>query len=200
MVKRSQSKKGRPKDIKAVVKDSNDPDNYPTLARYLEATGRIQHTTYAVMAKAKNLFLRFTDVKQIAVSLCVEPAIIDRWVLCFSWDELRDKMMFEHYRKISGVKKMYGADVGKRHDRIAGGIEAVAERLLQRSSEGNDTLNPRDLNTIANTINVELPANMNKLADALVDINDRPRLVETTSKTIALGAEGHIGRDTEYEE
>lgn len=222
---RRQLKVGRPKDIKNVIVDKSNPDNYPTLIRFLEATGRIKHTSYVTLMKARNLFLRHVSVDKIAVQLNVEPSIIDRWALCFSWDEERDRRMFEQFRKVSGVNKMYGEDLAKRHDRIAGSIEQTAERLLQRNADGGGTtLSVRDLSGLASTIKatqeirrtsrgenvkknennvsiqIGVPANLERLAGALVDAYDRPKLIQAQTRTIAIGVEDSIGRDTEYEE
>lgn len=222
---RKQLQVGRPKKVRSLVIDANSPDNYPTLIRYLEATGRIKHTTYAVMMKARSLYLRNVNVAEIAIELKLEPAVIDRWALCFSWDEERDRRVFEQFRKMRGAEKLYGEDVGKRHDRIAGSIEQVAERMLQQHANGNTVLSPRDVNTLASTIKstqeirrtsrgenikknedtknvnvtISVPGVMEKVANALVDAYDRPKLIQAKTRTIALGVEESIGRDTEFE-
>lgn len=203
--------------------ERDDPDRYPSLIRYLEATGKVRQSTYSAMMKARNLYLRCVNTDKIAAELHIEPAIIDRWALCFSWDEERDRRMFEQFRKVNGAKKMFGEDLAKRHERIAGTIEQTTERLLQRQSDGQEKLSPRDLQTLASTIkatqeirktargenakkstsdvniNVNVPGNLEKLAGALVDAYDRPKLTQVKTRTIAIGVEEAIGHDTEYE-
>jgi len=216
-------KRGRPKNIQTVVYDRNSPESYPSLIKYLEATGKVKHNSYAVMLKARNMYLRCVNTEKIALELHVEPSVIDRWILCFSWDEDRDKRQFEQFRKIAGASQMMKADVGQRHDRIAGSIEQVAERLLQQHQDGKLILTTRDLSTLASmlkstqevrrvvrgqnvdkkeqnlTVNINHHSVLDKLAAALVDVDDRPRLKQIPSRTIAVGAEESIGRDAEYE-
>lgn len=225
MSNRKQLRKGRPKDITPVVFDRNDPDNYPTVTAYLQATGRLTQTSNLVKMKARSLFYQYVDVEAIAVELCVEVGVIDRWSLIFGWEEERDAIVFEQFRKVGGVKELYGSDVGKRHDRIAGSIEQMAERLLNKSRDGS--MNARDLKTLASIIEstqtirrtsrgisdkvadktqqpapvqVNLAFNLDKLAGALEDVIERPVLVEASTKTMAVGREDYIGRDTEFEE
>jgi len=177
------------------------------------------------MMKARSLYLRSVNVEAIAVECHVETAVIDRWALCFSWDEERDRRLFEQFRKIRGAEKMYGEDLGKRHDRIAGSIEQVAERMLQQHANGKTTLTTGDLSKLSSVIkstqeirrtsrgenikkaesvnnlnvSISVPGVMERLAGALVDAAERPKLIQAKTRTIALGVEESIGRDTEYE-
>lgn len=220
---RKQLRRGRPRDIKSPIRNSNDPDNYPTLMKFLEAKGRIKHVTSVTMMKARNMFLQFTATEKIAAVLRIEPAVIERWALCFCWEEERDRRMFEQFRKVNGAKKIYSEDLAKRHERIAGSIEQTAERLLQQSANGKTTLSTKDLNTLASTIKstqdirrtargenikknenkvsiqVSVPGNLDRLAATLVDAYERPKLVQSKTKTIAVGIEESIGSDTEFE-
>lgn len=216
---------GGPKLIKSPLHDSNNPDNYPSLMKYLEAKGKLKHTTYAVMMKARNMYLAGSPVKKIGADLCIEPSIIDRWILCFSWDEERDRRLFEQFRKVNGVDRLYGQNIGARHDRIAGTIEQIAERRLQEHADGEE-LSVKDLKGITdvvkatqeirrtvrgeksnnsnpgivnNTLIVGVPGNLEKVSNALIDAMDRPRLTGTKTTTIAVGREDAIGHDTEYE-
>lgn len=216
--KHKTKKIGAPK----IVKDNLD--KYPTLIKYLEATGKIKHTTYATMMKARNLYFRGVPSERIGVELRIEPSIIDRWALCFSWDEERDRRLFEQFRKVNGVERMYGENLGVRHERIAGSIEQLAERRLQQSANGKDPLSVKDLKGLAdvikstqeirrtvrgekisnqpatnNTLIVNVPGNLEKVSNALIDAFDRPKLVQSKTKTIAVGTEEAIGHDTEYE-
>lgn len=221
---RKQLRPGRPRDLTSPVVDKSNPDNFPSLIKYLEANGKIKHTSYAVMLKARNMFLKCVSPERICKILDLSADILDRWILCFSWEEERDRRMFEQFRKVSGVNKMYGDDIGKRHDRIAGTIEQVAERLLQKHANGLILLSTQDLARLTSVVkatqdirrtarnesdvkksennvnvNFNIPHSMERIASALVDMYDRPKLVEAKTKTIALGVEGHIGRDSEYE-
>lgn len=220
---RSQLKRGRPRDLKKVVGAADNPEDYPSLIKYLEASGRIKHITTAVMLKAKNLFLRFVAVERIAAKLGIEPSIIDRWALCFSWEELRDQRLFAQFQKINGARALYTENLGQRHERIAGSIEQVAERMLQQQADGKASISVNDLKgltsvikstqeirRVARGVNVEkseknvhiqvsVPGNVEKLASALADVYDRPKLVSAKTKTIAIGVEDSIGDDAEFE-
>lgn len=220
---RKNLKMGRPKDITSPIVNKDNPDNYPTLVRYMEATGRLKHVTSAKMLKARHLYLRCTSVEAIAHELNIEPAIVDRWALVFSWDDERDRRLYAQFRKLN-TTGAFGGDLAKRHERIAGTIEQVAERLLEQQANGKIKLSAKDLSTLATTlkstqeirktargqnvdrkennvnINVNVPGNFDKIAGALVDMVDRPRLIKVETKSIALGAEGDIGRDTQFEE
>lgn len=225
--KHKTASKGAPRIVKSPIVDKSNPDNYPTLIRYLEANGKLRHTTYATMMKARNLYFRGASTESIAHELRVEPAIIDRWVLCFSWDEERDRRLFEQFRKVNGVERMFGQDLGKRHERIAGTIEQIAERRLHQSANGKDPLSVKDLKGLTdvlkstqeirrtvrgekaaantnpqitnNTLIVGVPGNLERVSNAIVDAFDRPKLVQAKTKTIAVGVEEAIGHDTEYE-
>ena len=220
--------KGAPRIVKSPIVDNSNPDNFPTLMRYLEANGKLRHTTYAVMIKARNLYLRGGNTETIATELRIEPAIVDRWALCFSWDEERDRRLFEQFRSVSGVNELYGSNIGQRHDRIAGVIEQIAERRLQQHANGKGDLSVKDLKgltdvirstqdirrtvrgqsnkadaerpgVVNNTMIVNVPATMEKVAHALADAFDRPKLIGAKTTTIAVGREEAIGHDTEYE-
>lgn len=220
---RKQLKTGRPRDVPMEVIRRDHPDNFPSLLRYLQARGKIKHTSNVVMLKARNLYFNHKSPERIAKILNIDINIVDKWVLVFGWDDERDRRLFNQFRQVSDVDRMYGKDCSVKHDRIAGSIESMAERLLQRNDEG-ETLTPRDLNTLANTIkstqeirrtsrgesvkkeqknvniSVSVPGNLDKLAGALVDAYDRPKLVQAKTRTIALGVEESIGSDTDFEE
>ena len=224
MVKTKKRKPGRPKDLTPVVFDKNDPDNYPSVAAYLQATGKLKKAGYAVMMKARSLFYAYTSVEEIAKQLNCDQDTIDRWSLIYGWEEERDMQMFHRFRKVSGVTEMYGENLANRHNRIAGSIEQVAERLLHKAKE--EGLDPRELKTLASVIEstqnirrtangitaktedpkeksksvpVNINFNMERIADALVDVHERPVLTQRKSQTIAVGMEDAIGHDVEYE-
>jgi len=218
-------RKGRPKDIATPLMDRHDPGNYPTLLRYLEAKGKVRHISYVQMMQARHLFLRGGDSTYISEQLdgAIEPAIIDRWALMFSWDEERDRRLFEQFRKSSGTDKPYGGDLAKRHERIAGGIEQYAEKLLLDGQNGKEDIKARDLATLAstikatqeirrtargedidrkeNTVNVNLgiPASLERLAGAIVDFHEPTQLKALPTRTIAIGTEDILGSDEEFE-
>lgn len=226
-MKHKTSKKGRPKTVRAVVTDRNDPDSYPSLIKFLESTGRVKHTTYAVMCQARNLFLRFVPTEEIAQQLRIKPAIVDRWALCFAWEEERDKRLFQRFRTIASSNTLFSEDINKRHERIAGGLEQVLEKMLVKHSNNELDLSPRDLSTIASTlkstqevrrvcrgvkrneseddgakrlhVHVHAPKNMEKLAGVIVDSYERPKIAMAKTRTIAVGTESAISSDVEYE-
>jgi len=210
------------RDIKA-PSDPDDPENYPSLIKYLEAKGQLKHGVYAVMLKARNMFLAAKSVEDIARQLGIDVQMIDRWALLFSWEEERDRRMFEKFRSINGAMQMFGEDLNKKHERIAASIEGVAERMLQRTSDGRDTLSPRDLTALASVlkstqevrkaargegtkksttvvdVNLNMPASMEKLANAMVDAFEQPKLVQAKTRTIAVGTESAIAQDVDFE-
>lgn len=223
MKKHKTTKIGRPRDVRAVVVDRQNPDNYPSLVAYLEATGKVKHTTYATMCRARHMFLRFVPTEHIAVALKTQPAIIDRWALCFAWEEERDRRVFQQFRKIAGSTNIFNEDIGKRHERIAGGIEQILERFLEEHANGKVKLSAKDLNTITTTLkstqeirrtsrgtkkeledknthlHLHIPSNLDRLAGVIADASVKPQLKSAPTKTIAVGVEESIGSDVEFE-
>lgn len=222
--KKSNRRMGRPANIPIDIQRKNMPDNYPTLIRYLEATGKIRHTSHVQMMRARYLYLRSASVESIASDTQVDPAIIERWALCFGWEEERDRRLFETFRRISGLRNRLGQDTSERHDRIAGTIEQCSERLLHQHQNGKLILSARDLATIAGTIkqtqeirrvarglatskserdvtvNVTVPQNLDRLASAIADVHERPKLIQAETKRISVKVGEAIGTDTEFED
>jgi len=221
---RSNGRKGRPTNIPMDLAPPERPENYPSLMRYLEASGKIKHVSYITMMKARHLFIRGGNTTAIAAELKVEPATLMRWITIFGWEELRDKMQFEAYRKISGLREKYTQNIGERHDRIAGSIEQVAEQMLNDVHNGKMQMTPKDLSVLAATvkstqeirrvvrgenidkkenrvdINVNLPASMERLANAVLDAQIGPeRMIAAPSKRIAVQIGEMIDSDDEYD-
>lgn len=219
-------KRGRPKHIPLDLQDRDMPENYPTLLKYLEATGRVKHTTRAQMFRARHLFLRGVNSVKIANELMLDPACIDRWALIFGWEEERDRRLFEQFRRFTGGGSKYGANLGERHDRIAGNIEQVAERILHQHQNGELNLSPRDLSVVASiikttqeirrtarneniskkeaevTVNFNMPQAAERLSAALVDAYNEPKptLSYTKKKQITVEIGDAIGTDEEYDQ
>ena len=217
--------KGPPRIVRMPAMRKDDPDNYPSLLRYLQATGKVQHITQATLMKARNLYLQGINSGEIAKQLFTKVEIVDRWALIFSWDEERDRRLFDQFRTIAGTDQIYGKNIAQRHDRVAGSIEQVAERLLQKHTNGEITLSTQDLGRLAATIkatqeirrtsrnedvrrteerkdinvNISIPHAAERIASALVSATSRPRLAITATKTIAVGNEDVIGSDTNLE-
>lgn len=226
VAKRKHRQRGRPKDIESPVDNGTKPDDYPTLLRYLQAKGRVRHVSYVHMMQARHLYFQGMGSERISEMMdgLVEPAIIDRWALMFAWDDERDRRLFDQFRRISGVDKPYTGDVKQRHERLAGSIEQYAERLLLQGQNGKKEVTARDLATLAGTIsktqeirrvangedvdkkqqtvdiNMRMPASIERLAGAILDAHDAPRIVEAQTRTIAIGTEDQIGSDTEFED
>ena len=222
-LERRHFKMGRPRDIKA-IDDHDSPDNYPSLIKYLEAKGKIKHNTYALMLKARNMYLTGSSVDAVAKHLSIDINIVDRWVLLFSWSEERDRRLFEKFKSITGASQFLAEDLNRKHDKIAGSIEQVVERFLQRTSDGKETLTPKELSSITSilkatqeirntargvtkkgnsaelNVNVRIPAAMEKVASAMVDAFERPKLAKYKTRTIAVGTEDQITQDVELEE
>lgn len=219
--------RGAPKKVYG-PEDLNNPDNYPTLIAYLAATNKIQHTNGLLVMKARSMYLKNISLVQISKTLKMPMVLLDRLVLSFAWDEQRERMMFEQYRRIGGMDRRYGKNVAERHDRIAATIEGVAEQMLQRQADGEIKVSPKDLATLATAvkttqeirrtargeaiaraheertnnpvqINIAVPAIMEKVAGALTAAVDRPKLLAAPTRTIAVGTESEIGSDVEYE-
>lgn len=218
------AKKGRPKHIPLDLQPQDRPENFPTLIRYLEASGRVKHTSTLQMMRARHMYIRGVAPERIADDLNLEPNVIERWALCFSWEEERDRRLFESFRKFSGGASRYGQNLGERHDRIAGSIEQVAERLLHQHQNGKISLDAKALSTIASTIkttqdirrvargestvekqeknvsiNVNMPQSLERIAAAMVDAYDKPKLIPITTKQIAVEIGEAVGTDAEYE-
>ena len=228
-MKHKHLRKGRPSKVVSPIVDEDDPENYPSLIRYLEAHKKISYTTDLQLRLAKKMYLKAVSIDKIAADIKVQPSIISRWALCFGWDELRDRILFEKFRKINGVDTMFKANLSERHERIAGGIEQIAERILQNHVDGAEgqMLNPRDLKTLASTLKdtqeirrtargetgitkkeetrnnvniLNLSTTGDKVVNAIIDAFDRPVLERKHTKSIAVGTEEAIGHDTEYED
>ena len=217
-------KMGRPKHVPLDLQPQDRPENYPTLIRYLEATGRIRHTSVIQMARARHLYIRGGNVRAIAEELKLEPSIVDRWANIFAWDEERDRRLFESFRKVASIDGKYGKNLGERHDRIAGSIEQVAERLLHQHQNGEIALDPRALATLASTIkqtqeirrtargesvkkeekevqiNVNMPQSFERIAAAMTDAYETPKLASVKTRQIQVKVgEDAIGTDEEFE-
>lgn len=122
------------------------------------------------------------------------------------------------------AEQKYGKDLGERHDRIAGTIESIAERLLHRHQNGELTLGVKDLSSISGIIkatqeirrvsrnenadkseknvnvNFNFPAAVERIAEALVDVDHRPQPKRIASKQIAVEIGDAVGTDDEFDE
>lgn len=138
-----------PQDLYA----SERPEDYGSLLAYLEKTGNVKFTEFAQMRRARNLYVtQGLDVATVAKRSKVDPHVLDRWVTLFGWEEERDRRVFAQFQKISGFRKRLSPHTDERHDRLAGTIESIAERLMQSHQDGETPLSVRDLSSIANLL------------------------------------------------
>lgn len=225
--KKTKKKNGRPKKIPLDLQPQDRPENFPSILSWLNSTGNVDLTTKAELLKAKHMYIRGDNAANIAKAVGHDVNVIERWALIFDWEEERDRRLYEKFRKVSGLRDRMSRSLGERHDRIAGSIEQCAERLLHQHQNSQEELAPRDLATIASTIkttqeirrtargqskptdkkeidvgiNLNMPASLEKLASAMVDANEPPKLETRTTKGISVKfGEAEIGTDTEFEE
>lgn len=203
------------------------PENFATIARYLEAHGKVKHLSYAQQLKARSMFIRGKSIMDICEATELQPHMVDRLSVINGWEEERDKRLLSSFRRINGLAKRLAPDVDERHDRIAGSIEAISERLIHQHQDGGLSLCPADIKRLAevlkttvdirrtirgqkgsthetkHTHRLELPDEIEaeKLATALsAVISGRPpkQLAASTKRVEVEIGEG-IGFDTEFE-
>lgn len=204
------------------------PDDFSSLTKYLERTNRIKHLTYAQQMRARHLYLRGKNPRIVSEDTGLDCSVIERLVVINGWEEERDKRLFSHFRNINKLADRLAPNVDERHDRIAGTIETVAERILHAHFDGQ-TVGINDLKRLAETLKTtveirrtirgkkgttnetththryELPdeSQTDRIAAALTHALGTARDAEYTVSPVAhritVGAGESIGSDEEYE-
>ena len=203
-----------------------NPDSYATTAAFLEANGRLNHLIYSQQMRARHLFIRGMPPDKIKEETGLAISIIERLAFINEWEEERDKRVIAQFRRINKLYSQMPGQVNERHDRIAGTIETVGERMLQAHQDGKMELSTRDLHALTKVLETtreirlscrgktqpkrveahithELPQEMDRLAAALTDaVNGTPRSIPATNHTrqvleVSIGEP--IGTDEEFE-
>lgn len=198
--------------------------SYPTLLKVLEKEKGLKHTTQAQVMKARHLYVTMNrSVKQTAKVVQVDHKIVERWIMAFGWEEERDRRLFEQFKKISGHRDYMSPHTDQRHDRLAGTLEGVMERMLQDHADEKIDLTAKDLSTMASTLKQTMEIRrtlrnksgpvekkelqvthdlhsetIDKIATMLSDGGER--LIESPVKRLKVQFAGHTGTDEEYEE
>jgi len=190
-----------------------------SLLDHLKRTGRIQYVAPTKIAKARSMFVnRGLNVHHIAQALGEKPAIIQRWVVTFDWEEERERKIFDQFRKLSKFRKS-SKSLDERHDRIAGSIESILESMLNDYHNGKVELSPKDLRqlvailkdtqTIRRTaagltteskenrvkISLDTPESIKAAQEAIVDLVGGPSRLKVEEKKVDLLP----AQDVEYE-
>ncbi len=153
MVVKSKKRGSRPQMV-ILPMDLNageTPDDFSSLTKYLERTHRIKHLTYAQQMRARHLYLRGMNASTISEDTGMACSVIERLAVINGWDEERDKRLFHKFRTLNKLADRLAPDVDERHDRIAGTIETVAERLLHAHFDGQP-IGINDLKRLAETL------------------------------------------------
>lgn len=161
---------------------------------------------------------RGLNVHHIAQALGEKPAIIQRWVVTFDWEEERERKIFDQFRKLSKFRKS-SKSLDERHDRIAGSIESILESMLNDYHNGKVELSPKDLRqlvailkdtqTIRRTaagltteskenrvkISLDTPESIKAAQEAIVDLVGGPSRLKVEEKKVDLLP----AQDVEYE-
>lgn len=152
--KRANKKKGRPKLVVLPVdiESEDKPENYPSLLKYLEEKNGITHTSYMQVRRARHLYVTKQEpVDAVAADVGLPESAIERWIVNFGWEEERDRRLFNKWNRLNKLSQRLSPNTDERHDRIAGTIEQVIERMLQNHQDGG-SLSPKDVATMAQTL------------------------------------------------
>jgi len=218
----------RPKlEVMPVDFDQDRPDDYPTIAAYLQSQGHVKHLTYTQQLKARRMFIQGKSIPEIVQQTDLEPHMIDRLSVINGWEEERDKRLLASFQKINSLTRRLSPDVDERHDRIAGSIESAAERLLHAHQDGQCSMDPADIKRIADILKttvdirrtirgqkgsthetkhvheLQLPDDVEaeKLATALSAVinNKAPARLASSPRRLDVSIGDGIGSDQEFE-
>lgn len=149
-------KVGRPKNVSIPIpSETRKPENAPSLMTYYQRRGSLKETTTAEMYKARHLFItKAFNSKEVAKQTQIPIQVIEQWIVLFDWQERRDKLLFQSYRKIHSLAKDKAGHINARHDRIAGTMETLVERCLHDHMDPavDFVLAPKDIHTLARAI------------------------------------------------
>ena len=147
---------GRPRKVAIPTKTEELlPENAPSLMSYYKRRGQLKETTQAQMLEARHLFItKGYDSKVVASQLQIPIQIVEQWIVLFDWQERRDKLLFQSYRKVHSLAKDRAKHIDSRHDRIAGTMETLVEQLMHDHMDPDSlfALGPRDISTLARAI------------------------------------------------
>lgn len=152
--KRRNKKRGRPRLVALPVdlEPEDRPENYPSLLKYMEKTNGIEHTNYMQVRRARHLYVTKQEpVDAVAHDLGLPESIVERWIVIYGWEEERDRRLFNKWNRLNKLSQRLSPNTDERHDRIAGTIEQVIERMLQQHQDGGG-LSPKDVATMASTL------------------------------------------------
>lgn len=139
-------------DLPFDLNRGESPDSYPTLIRYLQATGRVRHLTYAQQLKARHLYIRGIGLPEIKAKTKLDIATIERLAVLNGWQEERDKRLFSMFQNVNRLGRRLSPNVDERHDRIAGSIESVVEKILHSIQEGEESVSAAEVKRLTDTL------------------------------------------------
>jgi len=171
-------KPGRPKNLVNPVEDLADA---PSLMSYYKRRGDLKQTTQAQMFKARHLFItKALNSHQVCKELKIPIQLVEQWVVCFDWQERRDRLLFLSYRRVHSLSKDRSKNIDQRHDRIAGTMETLIEQLMHdhMNPETDFALGPKDINGLARAIR--------ELQGIRRLVHDKPTQKVEVNKTLTL--------------
>ena len=127
------------------------PGDFSSLIKYLERTKKIKHLTFAQTMRARHLYLQGKNAQVISEDTGLACSIIERLAVINGWEEIRDERLFNQFRNLNKLADRLAPNVDERHDRIAGTIETVAERILHAHFDGQP-IAINDLKRLAETL------------------------------------------------
>jgi len=179
-------KVGHPKNVSIpVASEARRPENAPSLMSYYKVKGQLKETTTAEMYRARHLFItKALNSTEVAKQTKIPVQLIEQWVVLFDWQERRDKLLFQSYRKIHSLAKDKAQHIDARHDRIAGTMETLVERLLHdhMDPETEFSLDVKDIHGLARA--------MKELQGIRRIVHDKPTQRVEINKTITLDTAG----------
>ncbi len=198
---------GRPRKVAIPTRQEElRPENAPSLMTYYKRRGKLKETTKAQMFKARHLFItKALNSREVAKRVSIPIQIVEQWIVIFDWQERRDRLLFNSYRKVHTLAKDRAQNIDERHDRIAGTMETLIERLMHDhlDPEVKFALGPKDLNGLARAIR-ELQGIRRLVHDkptAKVDINKKLTLDTTDNFNNMAGmVEGLLGAKPQLED
>jgi len=140
------------KPVLEVVKSSKVKPGQPSLPEYIRS-GQVHQVSKNQLLRVRRLYVKkgWTPA-EIAEKIKLPIAVVERWILAFSWTEERDRLLFNSFRSVKAIKDKTVGSLDERHDRILGTVETIIERLLTQQMNEEADLTPGELGIITKAI------------------------------------------------